>query len=90
MSLKNFIETSQSSLSMKAESMTPPASYTINGLVAGWGALTFNETMMLIGTVLAIGTFAVNFWFQKRRDKREQELHRQRMQNLFRPDDADG
>lgn len=89
MSLKNLIESYQNSLSIKAESMTPPASYTVNGLVAGWGALTFNETMMLIGTVLAFATFGVNLYFQKRRDKREQELHRERMQQTPK-DKSDG
>lgn len=79
MSLKNLIESSSNSMSIKAESMTPPASYTVNGLVAGWGALTFNESMMLIGTVLALATFGVNLYFQRRRDKREQELHKARM-----------
>jgi hypothetical protein len=45
-----------------------------------WGAMTFNQIMMLIGTVLAIATFAVNLYFQKRRERREQELHEFRMQ----------
>jgi len=40
-----------------------------------WGAMTFNQIMMLVGTVLALATFAVNFYFQKRRDKREQSLY---------------
>lgn len=79
MSFKNLIESSSNSLSIKAESMTPPASYTVNGLIAGWGALTFNETLMLVGTVIGLATFGVNLYFQKRRDKREQELHKARM-----------
>ena len=75
MSLRNFIESTSNSLSIKFESSAPAASYATNGLVFTWGAMTFNQIMMLIGTVLALATFAVNFYFQKRRDKREQSLH---------------
>lgn len=89
MSFKNLIESSSNSLSIKAESMTPPASYTVNGLIAGWGALTFNETLMLVGTVIGLATFGVNLYFQKRRDKREQELHQERIKRMSKPDDAD-
>jgi len=42
--------------------------------------MTFNQIMMLIGTVLSLATFAVNLYFQKRRERREQELHDLRMQ----------
>ena len=79
MSLKNFIETSLQSFNVKAESAAPTTSYLTNGLVVTWGAMTFNQIMMLIGTVLALATFAVNLHFQKRRDKREQEFHSARM-----------
>jgi len=80
MSLRNFMETSSHNLSIKLESAAPAASYTANGFVFTWGAMTFNQIMMLIGTVLAIATFAVNLYFQRRRERREQELHDFRMQ----------
>ena len=80
MSLKTFIESSSHNLSIKVESAAPAASYVTNGFVFTWGAMTFNQIMMLIGTVLALATFAVNLYFQKKRERREQELHEFRMQ----------
>ena len=80
MSLRNFIESTSNSLSIKFESAAPAVSYVTNGFVFTWGAMTFNQIMMLIGTVLALATFAVNLYFQKRRERREQELHEFRMQ----------
>ena len=74
------METSSHSLSIKFESAAPAASYVTNGFIFTWGAMTFNQIMMLIGTVLALATFAVNLYFQKRRERREQELHDLRMQ----------
>ena len=74
------METSSHNLSIKFESAAPAASYVTNGFVFTWGAMTFNQIMMLIGTVLALATFAVNLYFQKRRERREQELHEFRMQ----------
>ena len=80
MSLKTLIESSSSQLQIKAESVAPATSYITNGFVFTWGAMTFNQVMMLIGTALAIATFFVNLYFQRRRDRREQELHRKKMQ----------
>jgi len=74
------METSSHNLSIKFESSATAASYATNGFVFTWGAMTFNQIMMLIGTVLAIATFAVNLYFQRRRERREQELHEFRMQ----------
>ena len=74
------METSSHNLSIKFESAAPAASYVTNGFVFTWGAMTFNQIMMLIGTVLALATFAVNLYFQKKRERREQELHEFRMQ----------
>jgi len=74
------METSLHNLSIKFESAAPAASYAANGFVFTWGAMTFNQIMMLIGTVLSLATFAVNLYFQRRRERREQELHESRMQ----------
>lgn len=88
MPLKNIIESSSHHLQLKAESVAPATSYVTNGLVFSWGAMTFNQVMMLIGTVLALATFAVNLYFQKRRDRREQELHRKRMETSGKPEQS--
>jgi hypothetical protein len=80
MSLKTFMESTSHNLSIKFESSAPAASYATNSFVFTWGAMTFNQIMMLIGTVLSLATFAVNLYFQKRRERREQELHDLRMQ----------
>lgn len=67
-------------MTIKSESAASATSYFSNGLVVTWGAFTFNEFMILIGTILTLATFAVNFYFQKRRDRREQEFHDRRME----------
>ena len=74
------METSSQNLSIKFESAAPSASYAANGFVFTFGAMTFNQIMMLTGTVLSLATFAVNLYFQKRRERREQELHKFRME----------
>ena len=79
------METYSHNLSIKFESAAPAASYASNGFVFTWGAMTFNQIMMLIGTVLTIATFAVNLYFQKRRDKREQSLHALQAKQARRP-----
>lgn len=70
-----------SSMKVNAESIPPASSYTTNGAVVIWGALTLNQALMIIGTVLAVATFMVNLHFQRRRDKREQEFHGRRMKS---------
>lgn len=37
------------------------------------GALTFNELLALGGFLLALGSFVVNWYYQHKRDKREQQ-----------------
>ncbi len=86
MSFRNLIDSTSQNFSIKAESLAPATSYVTNASVFTWGALTFNQIMMLIGTVLALATFAVNLYFQKRRDRREQELHRKRMESSGDPE----
>lgn len=87
MSLRNLMESTSSQIQIKAESVAPATSYITNGFVFTWGALTFNQIMMLIGTILALATFFVNLYFQRKRDARERareqreaELHRRSMQ----------
>ena len=45
------METSSHNLSIKFESAAPAASYAANGFVFTFGAMTFNQIMMLIGSV---------------------------------------
>lgn len=81
MSLKSALISALSSLHMKADQLPATASYTTNGLVFTWGAMTFNQVVALIGAVLALLTFVVNTYYQRRRDRREADLHAQRMRN---------
>lgn len=96
MSLKNLIESYSHNLSMKAESLTPQASYITNGAGFTWGALTFNQWIMGITIVLGILTFAVNSYYQwkrnereRARERREQELHKARMDHTRQDDGPD-
>jgi len=92
MSLKNLIEHLSQHISIKVESAAPAASYITNGFVFTWGALTFNQVMMLIGTVFAVATYFTSLYFQRKRDKREQEMHQYKimMQHSYGPEDSDG
>lgn len=54
-------------------------SYGVNSGVALFGALTLNEILAIVGVVLAIATFGVNWFYQRRRDKREAAYHELQM-----------
>ena len=79
MSLKDFAGQLTGSLHVKAESAPQGISYATNGFVFAWGAMTFNQIMMLIGTVFAVMTYFTSLYFQRKRDKREQEFHRHKL-----------
>ncbi len=81
MSLKAYLMSALSNLHMKADQLPATASYATNGLVFTWGAMTFNQVLALIGAVLALLTFVVNTYYQRRRDRREADLQAQRMRN---------
>lgn len=66
---------------IKAESAPAAISYATNGFVFTYGAMTFNQMLALIAAVMAILTFAVNTYYQRRRDRREAELHYKRMRD---------
>lgn len=55
------------------------ASYVVNSSVATFGIFTFNQMLAIVGTALAIATFTVNWFYQRRRDRRDAEYHRVRM-----------
>ncbi|MDX1558672.1 MAG: HP1 family phage holin [Marinobacter sp.] len=79
MSLKELADHALNGVHVKVESAAPAVSYATNGFVFAWGALTFNQIMMLIGTVFAILTYFTSLYFQRKRDKREQEFHQHRI-----------
>jgi len=51
------------------------ASYTSSLLSTVGGALTLNDIAILLGIMFAVLTFAVNWLYQARRDRREKLLH---------------
>jgi len=59
----------------KIESAAAAVAYAANGAVFTWGAISFNQIMMLIGIVFAAATYFTSLYFQRRREIREQELH---------------
>lgn len=72
---------------MISESSAAKASYTASGGTTILGLFTLQEWAAIIGIFLAMATFAVNLYFQRRRDRREavmlsmeQEEHGRRMQ----------
>jgi len=67
-------------LQAKSEWLASQASYATNGGVFVWGAMTFNQLLAAIGLVLALLTFIVNVYFQRRRDDRDSEFHNKRME----------
>jgi len=79
----NFRDVSEhlvSSMHIKAETVFSQTSYWTNGVGFVFGALTFNQWMMLATFLLGVSTFAVNSFYQRRRDRRELEFHRLRME----------
>lgn len=72
------------SLDAKADTLAAQSAYLANAGLAAYG-LTFNQVIGLAGLALGILTFAFNVWMQKRRDRREQEFHRMRMQHQVNP-----
>ena len=68
------------SIDNRGESITSTVSYMTNGGVFIWGALTLNQVLAISAFLLALATFAVNLYFQRRRDRRDNEFHDKRMQ----------
>ena len=51
------------------------ASYVSSVLTALIGGLSLNDIAVIVGIVCTIGTFAVNWYYKHRENKREQERH---------------
>lgn len=50
-------------------------SYVTSGVTAAGGALTVNDWALLLGIALAVLTFAVNWIYKDKQNRREKELH---------------
>lgn len=59
---------------MTTEKSTTAASYAGAAVSVG-SSLTLTEIGIIVGIVTALATFALNWWFQWRRDKREEREH---------------
>jgi len=80
MNLRDLAHQAGSMLQIKAETATANVSYATNGIVFAWGAISFNQIMMFIGTVFAVATYFTTLYFQRQRNRREREFHEHRMQ----------
>lgn len=52
------------------------------GATALWGAYTASDIAAVVGAVVAIVGFAVNYYFRRKDNKRNEEYHRARMARL--------
>lgn len=59
---------------MMTETTASKASYLSSGGATVLGLLTLQDWAVIIGIFLAVATFAVNVYFQRKRDAREVEL----------------
>ena len=61
--------------------MGSKATYTGSGvMISGW--FLSSEFAVLLGILLSIGGFCVNFFFKLKRDKREQREHKAKMETF--------
>lgn len=65
---------------------TSKASYVASGLLTALGALSINEIATVIGIILAVGTFAVN-WYYRRKMVVDTEDHHKKMRDIARDGD---
>ena len=60
------------------------ATYTGAGAsILGW--IMSSEFGILVGIILGVAGFLINWYYKHKQDKREQELHDQRMKNEVKP-----
>lgn len=57
-----------------ADKLTTAAAYTTSGATFLAGSMSLNEWLAVGGFILAVATFCVNVYFQRKRDKREERL----------------
>lgn len=72
-------------LAAKADVVAQNSPYVGSAVIAGGSILTFNQWMGLLGLLISIAlglaTFYFNVKMQKRREVREVELHKVRLEN---------
>jgi hypothetical protein len=61
---------------------TTTMSYTASGATAAGGLLSLNDWALVIGIIVAIATFGLNWWYQARKDSRERELYEAQMAQI--------
>lgn len=64
-----------------SEKLSSATSYG-GGALSVLSAMTLTDWGITVGIATAIGTFLLNYYFQRRRDRREQELHDLNTQRL--------
>ena len=62
-----------------SDRVSTAASYAVSAGSFGLGALTLSEWLMIVGTILALATFAVNTHYKRKEDRRKDEYHRHLM-----------
>jgi len=72
-----------------ADKVTTAAAYTTSGATFVAGSLSLNEWLAIGGFILAIATFCVNVYFQRKRDRREERLSRMKWGARSEPNNPD-
>ncbi|MEN3753743.1 holin [Mangrovibacter sp. SLW1] len=64
------------------DKVTTAASYSTAGATFIAGSMSLNEWLAVGGFVLAVLTFGINFYYQRKRDRREETAWRHRYGDL--------
>lgn len=72
-----------------ADKVTTAAAYTTSGATFLAGSMSLNEWLAVGGFMLAIATFIVNIYFQRKRDKREERMSQMRWRSIDESDNPD-
>lgn len=76
-------------MKIMADKVTTSAAYATSGATFLAGSLSLNEWLAVGGFILAIATFCVNVYFQRKRDRREERLSNARWRVSDEPDNPD-
>lgn len=60
------------------DKVTTAAAYGTSGATFIAGSMSLNEWLAIGGFILAVLTFVINFYFQRKRDRREERAWRHR------------
>lgn len=72
-----------------ADKVTTVAAYSTSGATFLAGSMSLNEWLAVGGFILAVATFGVNIYFQRKRDRREERLSNLRWGIRDEPDNPD-